>query len=73
MMYNNKLRLRQQPPEFGWGAPPSGMYKINVDGATSKDNRPSGVSVVIRDCRDLVVASSAKICLLRMEWRSLKP
>ena len=53
--------LRQQPPEVGWNAPPSGLHKINVDGATSEDGRPSGVGVVIRDCRGMVVAASAKV------------
>ena len=53
--------LRQQPPEVGWNAPPWGLHKINVDGATSEDGRPSGVGVVIRDCRGMVVAASAKV------------
>ena len=53
--------LRQQPPEVGWSAPPSGLHKINVDGATSEDGRPSGVGVVIRDCRGVVVAASAMV------------
>ena len=55
--------LRQQPPEVGWSAPPSGLQKINGDGATSEDGRPSGVGVVIRDCRGMVVAASAKVLL----------
>ena len=37
------------------------MYKINVDGATFEDGRPSGVGVVIRDYKDMVVATSAKL------------
>ena len=37
------------------------MHKINVDGTTSDDGRPSAVSVVIRDCRGVVVAESAKL------------
>ena len=53
--------LRQQPPEVGWSAPPSGLHKINVDSATSEDGRPSGVGVVIRDCRGVVVAASAMV------------
>ena len=55
--------LWQQPPEVGWSAPPSGLHKINGDGATSEDGRPSGVGVVIRDCRGVVVAASAKVLL----------
>ena len=53
--------LRQQPPEVGWSAPPSGLHKINVDGAKSEDGRPSGVGVVIRDCRGVVMAASAMV------------
>ena len=53
--------LRQQPPEVGWATPPPGVYKINVDGATFEDGRPSGVGAVIRDCRGIVVAASAKL------------
>ena len=41
--------------------PPPRIYKINVDGATSEDGRPSSVEVVIRDCRGMVVVASAKL------------
>ena len=37
------------------------MYKINVDGATFEDGRPSGVGAVIRDYRGMVVVASAKL------------
>ena len=53
--------LRQQPPKVGWATPPPGVYKINVDGATFEDGRPSGVGVVIKDCRGMVVAASAEL------------
>ena len=53
--------LRQQPPKVGWSAPPSGLHKINVDGATFEDGRPSDVGVVIRDCKGVIVATSAKV------------
>ena len=32
-----------------WATPPPGVFKINVDGATSKNERNSSVGVVIRD------------------------
>ena len=32
-----------------WAMPPPGVFKINVDGATSKKERNSSVGVVIRD------------------------
>ncbi|KAK9986840.1 hypothetical protein SO802_031791 [Lithocarpus litseifolius] len=53
--------LRQQPSEIGWCAALANMHKINVDGATSEDGRPLSVGVVIRDCRGMVVAASAKL------------
>ena len=28
-----------------------GMYKVNVDGATSEDGKPSSIGVIIRDSR----------------------
>ena len=34
-----------------WRAPPVGMYKITVDGATSEDGRPLNIGVIIRDSR----------------------
>ena len=53
--------LSQQPPDVGLAAPPPGMYKINVDGATSEDERLPSVGVVIRDCRGAVVATRGKL------------
>ena len=44
-----------------------GTHKINVDGATSDDGRPSAVGVVIRDCRGVVVAASVKLLLAQYE------
>jgi len=43
------------------------MHKINVGGATSNDGRPSAIGVVIRDCRGVVVAASAKLLLAQYE------
>ena len=53
--------LSQQSPEVGWAAPPPNTYKINVDGATSENGKPSSIGVVIRDCRGYVVAARGKI------------
>ena len=33
------------------------MYKINVDGATSEDGRPSSIGVIIRDSRSETIAA----------------
>ena len=43
-----------------WEAPPQGVFKINVDGATSEHGRNSNIGVIIRDCNGLVVAALSK-------------
>ena len=43
-----------------WEAPPQGVFKINVDGATSDHGRNSSIRVIIRDCNGLVVAALSK-------------
>ena len=43
-----------------WTAPPPGSFKINVDGATSEDERNSSVGVVIRDVDGNVLAACCK-------------
>lgn len=53
--------LQQPPPKIGWTAPPSGTYKVNVDGATLEDGRYSGVGIVIQDCKGMVVAARSKL------------
>ena len=49
------------PTPMTWQVPPSGFFKINVDGAASDDGRPSSIGVVIRDCRGFLIAASNKI------------
>ncbi|KAK9993278.1 hypothetical protein SO802_022981 [Lithocarpus litseifolius] len=61
--YNGAMtvcQLRKQSPEAGWAAPPPEVYKINVDGATRVGGL-SGVGVVIRDCRGLVLVAKSKV------------
>ncbi|KAK7833061.1 putative ribonuclease h protein [Quercus suber] len=48
-------------PEVGWAAPPPGICKINVDGATAGCGGWSTVGVVIRDSRGMVVAAGCKV------------
>jgi len=43
-----------------WIAPPPGYVKINVDGATSKNEKNSSVGVVIRDVDGNVLAACCK-------------
>jgi len=44
----------------GWTPPSPGIFKVNVDGATSKDGRNSSVGVIIRDSCGAVIAASCK-------------
>ena len=46
--------------QIRWEAPPQGIFKINVDGATSEHGRNSSIGVIIRDCNGLVVAALSK-------------
>ena len=39
--------------EEKWTAPPLGFFKINVDGATSENERNSSMGVVIRDANEI--------------------
>ena len=53
--------LKQQAPNVGWVAPPPGVCKINVDGATSKSGLLSSVGVIIRDYRGDVVTARGRL------------
>lgn len=58
-------------PQNGWVAPPSGYFKVNVDGASSIDGSGiSGVGVIIRDEMGEVVAALCKALPLHYpaEW-----
>ena len=41
--------------------PPRGVYKINVDGATTKWGRNSSIGVIIRDYKGEAVASMCRL------------
>ncbi|KAL0001314.1 hypothetical protein SO802_015095 [Lithocarpus litseifolius] len=43
--------------EQKWSPPPPGMFKVNVDGATSGDGNPSCIRVIIRDNRGETIAA----------------
>lgn len=43
-----------------WTAPPSGYCKINVDGTTSQDHKPSSIGAIIRNSNGLVTAAISK-------------
>ena len=43
-----------------WTPPPPGVFKVNVDGATSEDGRNSSVGAIIRDSYGAVIAACCK-------------
>ena len=43
-----------------WTPPPPGVFKVNVDGATSEDGRNSSVGAIIRDSCGAVTAAYCK-------------
>ena len=43
-----------------WETPPQGVFKINVDGATSDHGRNSSIGVIISDCNGHVVVALSK-------------
>lgn len=55
----------QQMPlnQSKWFTPPIGFFKINVDGATSKDNKASSIGAIIKDSNGLVSAAVSRILL----------
>ena len=50
-----------QPMRCTWKPPPSSTFKINFDGVIFPTEKKSGVGVVIRDNRGLVIASCSKV------------
>ena len=61
-----------------WEAPPSGVFKINVDGATSKQGRNSGVGVVIRNSEGKIIEAWSKylaglFLVMEVEMLAIKP
>ena len=57
----NSGPILTQPTRRTWKPPPSGTFKINFDGAIFPIEKKSGLGVVIRDSRGLVIASCSKV------------
>ena len=57
----NSVPIHTQPTRCTWKPPPSGTFKINFDGAIFPKEKKSGIGVVIRDSRGLVIASCSKV------------
>ena len=47
--------------EVSWKKPPTGVYKINFDRATTDDGRCSSIGLVIRDFRGEVVIALCRV------------
>ncbi|KAK9988598.1 hypothetical protein SO802_028837 [Lithocarpus litseifolius] len=43
-----------------WSPPPPGVFKINVDGASSDLEGNSSIRIIIRDCKDQTIATFCK-------------
>ena len=52
--------------------PPLGVFKINVDGATSENDRNSSVGVVIRDATVQFMLLAVNIFRDNTRWRKSK-
>ena len=57
----NPVPIGTQPSRCMWKPPPSGTFKINFDGVIFLAEKKSGIGVVIRDSRGLVIASCSKV------------
>ena len=57
----NPVPIRTQPSSYMWKPSPSGTFKINFDGVIFPAEKKSGIGVVIRDSRGLVIASCSKV------------
>ena len=57
----NPVPIRTQPTRCTRKPPPLGTFKINFDGAIFPVEKKSGIGVVIRDSRGLVIASCSKV------------
>lgn len=47
--------------EVSWKKPLTGVYKINVDGATANDGRCSSIRMSIRDSRGEAIAGLCRV------------
>ena len=55
------LSTSRLPLSCCWSPPPPGVFKINVDGASSDLEGISSIGVIIRDCKGETVAALCKL------------
>ena len=46
-----------RPLPVNWNPPPSGIFKVNVDGATANHGGNSSIGLIVRDCTGQPIAS----------------
>ena len=57
----NSISLQHSSPsQPKWTPPPCGLFKVNVDGATSQDHKPSSIGAIIRNSEGSVIAAMSK-------------
>ncbi|XP_075636680.1 uncharacterized protein LOC142608909 [Castanea sativa] len=59
-IWYNRNKIVHESSKKKWTAPPPGVFKINVGGATSENERNSSMGVVIRDATGTVTAACCK-------------
>ena len=64
MEASNTFCDKQSSLKEGWSPPPLGIYKVNVNGATSNDGQPSSIGVIIRISKGETIAAGAELEIL---------
>ena len=49
-----------RPLPVKWNPPPSGFFKVNIDGATADHGGNSSVGVIVKDCIGQAIATNCK-------------
>ena len=74
MNYNEASKSFKLGPDYceiSWMKPPRGVYKINMDGATTERGRNSSIGVIIRDYKGEAIAGMCR--LLNGNFSVLEP
>ena len=62
--YNEATKFFKLGPDYceiSWMKPPMGVYKINVDGATTERGQNSSIGVIIRDYKEEAAAGMCRL------------
>ena len=61
-----------QKSKVVWKPPPTGMFKLNFDGAVFKQENKSGVGVAIRDCKGLALQKTVLLRWVKITAKTQK-